>query len=263
VGVLRGHGDSPSIRRRSFIEFETPACLWFNESMPTVLITGANRGLGLEFARQYSADGWQVVATCRAPDTASELQALASRSGGRVRVLPMDVTDAASIRSAAAALGGETIDLLLNNAGVGGPPNQRLGGLDYAAWSRVLDVNTLGPVRVTEAFVENVARSDRRLIVTVTSGMGSLEDNTSGGSYAYRTSKTAVNMAMKSLAIDLAPRGIICVVVNPGWVRTDLGGPRGRMSPPESIEAVRSVIAALEPKDSGKFFNYNAKPYAW
>jgi NAD(P)-dependent dehydrogenase (short-subunit alcohol dehydrogenase family) len=251
------------MRRRSFIEFETRACLWFNESMPTVLITGANRGLGLEFARQYSADGWRVIATCRAPDSAADLKRLASASGGGTRVLPMDVTDAESISSAAAAVGGEAIDLLLNNAGVGGPPKQRLGGLDYAAWSRVLDVNALGPVRVIEAFVENIARSDRRLIVTVTSGMGSLEDNTSGGSYAYRTSKTAVNMAMRSLAIDLAPRGIVCVVVNPGWVRTDLGGPRGKMSPSESIEAVRSVIAALGPDDSGKFLNYDGKPYPW
>jgi NAD(P)-dependent dehydrogenase (short-subunit alcohol dehydrogenase family) len=237
--------------------------VWFNESMATVLITGANRGLGLEFVRQYSADGWRVIATCRAPDSAAELKRLANASAGGVRVLAMDVTDAASINSAAAAVGDEPIDLLLNNAGVGNPPKQHVGSLDYAAWRRVLDVNTLGPMRVTGAFLENVARSDRKLIVTVTSGMGSLEDNTSGGSYAYRSSKAGVNMVMKNLAIELAPRGIICVVVNPGWVRTDLGGPRGRMTPSESIAAVRSVIAALGPKDSGKFLNYDGKPYPW
>lgn len=231
--------------------------------MPEVLVTGANRGLGLEFARQYAADGWWVFAACRVPDAAKELRRLAAGSEGRIRVLPMDVTDAASVRNVAAALGGEAIDLLLNNAGVGGPPKQRLGSLDYAAWGKVLEVNTLGPMRVIEALLENVARSQRKLIVTITSGMGSIADNTSGGSYAYRSSKAAVNIVMKSLAVDLAPRGVTCVVLNPGWVRTDLGGPRGTLSPAESVTAVRSVIASLGPEDSGRFLNYNGEPYPW
>jgi NAD(P)-dependent dehydrogenase (short-subunit alcohol dehydrogenase family) len=231
--------------------------------MPTILVTGANRGLGLEFARQYAAEGWQVFAGCRAPPTAKELQRIAAESSGRVRVLEMDVTDAASVRGAAAGLKGEAIDLLLNNAGVGGPPGQWVGGLDYAAWAGVLDTNTLGPMRVVEAFLENVAKSRLKQVVTITSGMGSLEDNTSGGSYAYRSSKAAVNMVMKSLSIDLASRGITCVVVNPGWVRTDMGGSRGTLSPTESIQALRSVIAALKPEDSGKFLNYTGKPYPW
>jgi NAD(P)-dependent dehydrogenase (short-subunit alcohol dehydrogenase family) len=231
--------------------------------MPTVLVTGANRGLGLEFARQYAAEGWQVVAACRAPNAANELQRLAAQSAGRIRVLGMDVTDTASVRAAAAELKDEAIDLLLNNAGVGGPRNQRLGSLDYAAWARVLDTNTLGPMRVVEACLENVAKSRLKQIVTVTSGMGSIEDNTSGGSYAYRSSKAAVNMVMKSLAIDLEPRGITCVVMNPGWVRTDMGGPSGKLSPAESIKALRSVISALRPEDSGKFLNHTGKPYPW
>ncbi len=229
----------------------------------TVLVTGANRGLGLEFVRQYAADGWRVFAACRAPHAAKELKMLAAGSDGRIRVQPLDVTDAASVEQAAAALGGEAIDLLLNNAGVGGPPKQRLGSLDYAAWSRVLEVNTLGPMRVIEALLENVARSQRKLIVTITSGMGSIADNTSGGSYAYRSSKAAVNIVMKSLAVDLTPRGITCVVLNPGWVRTDLGGPRGTLSPAESVTAVRSVIASLGPQDSGSFLNYDGKPFPW
>jgi NAD(P)-dependent dehydrogenase (short-subunit alcohol dehydrogenase family) len=229
----------------------------------TILVTGANRGLGLEFARQYAAEGWQVYAACRTPNAAKELQRIAAESGGRIRVLEMNVTDTASVRAASAGLKGEAIDLLLNNAGVGGPPNQRLGSLDYEAWAKVLDVNTLGPMRVVEAFLDNVAKSRLRQIVTITSGMGSIGDNTSGGSYAYRSSKTAVNMVMKSLAIDLAPRGITCVVMNPGWVRTDMGGPGGKISPAESIKAIRSVIAALRPEDSGKFLNYTGKPYPW
>jgi len=231
--------------------------------MPTMLITGANRGLGLEFARQYAAEGWQVFATCRAPRAAKELQRIAAESGGRVRVIEMDVTDAASVRAAADGLKGEAIDLLLNNAGVGGPPGQRIGGLDYAAWAKVLDTNTLGPMRVVEAFLENVARSRLKQVVTITSGMGSLEDNTSGGSYAYRSSKAAVNMVVRSLALDLKSRGVTCVVMNPGWVRTDMGGSRGTLSPEESIRSIRSVIAALRPEDSGKFLNYNGKPYPW
>ncbi len=231
--------------------------------MPTVLVTGANRGLGLEFARQYAADGWQVIAACRDPDSARELRKLADGSGGRIRILAMNVADAASVRTAAAALAGEAIDLLLNNAGVGGPPGQKLGSLDYPAWLKVLDVNALGPMRVVEALLDNVAQSERRLVVTITSAMGSIADNRSGGSYAYRSSKAAVNMVMKSLALDLAPRGISCVVMHPGWVRTDMGGAGGKLSPPESVAAVRKVIAGLGPQDSGTFLNYDGQPYPW
>ncbi|MEX2151317.1 MAG: SDR family oxidoreductase [Steroidobacteraceae bacterium] len=231
--------------------------------MPTVLITGANRGLGLEFVRQYSAEGWRVFAACRAPHEASELQQLVAGSSGRIRVVEMDVTDTASVRAAAAGLKGEAIDLLLNNAGVGGPGGQQLGNLDYAAWARVLDANTLGPMRVSETFLENVAKSRERKIVTITSGMGSIEDNSSGGRYAYRSSKAAVNMVMKSLAVDTAPQGITCIVIHPGWVRTDMGGPDGNLDPAESIQAMRSVIAKLRPEDSGRFLNYTGKPYPW
>ncbi len=230
---------------------------------PTVLVTGANRGLGLEFARQYAADGWQVHAACRAPNAAKELQKAAAASGGHIHLLAMDVTDTTSVRSAAGALGGEAIDLLVNNAGVGGPRDERIGRLDYRAWERVLDVNTLGPMRVAEAFVDNVAKGREKKIVTITSGMGSIADNTSGGSYAYRSSKAAVNMVVKSLSLDLAPRGIICIVMNPGWVRTDMGGPRGTLAPADSIRAMRQVIAGLTPEDTGRFFNYNGKNYAW
>lgn len=231
--------------------------------MPTVLVTGANRGLGLEFARQYAAAGWQVIATCRAPEAATDLQKLASESGRRIRILGMNVTDTASVRAAAAALKDEAIDLLLNNAGVGGPPGQQLGNLDYAAWARVLDTNTLGPMRVVEAFLDHISKGQRKQIVTITSTMGSIEDNASGGRYAYRSSKAAVNMVMKSLAVDLAPRGITCVVVHPGWVRTDMGGPGGKLTPVESIRALRSLIDAIKPEDAGRFFNYDGKPYPW
>jgi NAD(P)-dependent dehydrogenase (short-subunit alcohol dehydrogenase family) len=140
--------------------------------MPSTLITGANRGLGLEFARQYLGDGWQVYATCRNPATASELRRLAENSDDKLRILAMDVTDPASIQAAATELDGEAIDLLLNNAGVIGPQGQAIGNIDYKAWVQVFAINTMGPMRVSEAFVEHVARSNRKLIVTLTSGNG-------------------------------------------------------------------------------------------
>ena len=230
--------------------------------MPSTLITGANRGLGLEFAKQYLADNWQVFAACRDPSSASDLRRIADGSG-KLQVLSMDVSDLANVRAAAVELKGKPIDLLLNNAGIGGPRGQTIGNIDYETWARVLDVNTLGPIRGAEAFVDNVAQSERKLIVTITSGMGSIGDNTSGGAFAYRSSKAAVNMVMRSLAIDLAPRGITCVVVNPGWVQTDMGGQHARLTAADSVAAMRRLIDRLGPAQSGKFFNYDGREYAW
>ena len=188
---------------------------------------------------------------------------MADTSDHQLRIMPLDVTDSATIKAAAIELDGQAIDLLLNNAGVMGPRGQTIGNIDYDAWAKVLDANTVGPMRVAEAFVDNVASSDRKLIVTLTSGMGSLADNTSGGSIAYRSSKAAVNMVMRSLAIDLAPRGITCVVVNPGWVQTEMGGPHARISPAESVTKLRHLIDTLGPTQSGKFFNYDGREYPW
>ncbi|MGH6811432.1 MAG: SDR family oxidoreductase [Methylocella sp.] len=231
--------------------------------MPSVLIAGGNRGLGFEFAKQYAADGWRVYAACRDPSNASDLLALAETRQGIVEVLALDVTDLASARSAAAKLDDRPVDLLLNNAGIGGPPRQTIGAIDYGSWAKVLDVNTMGPMRVTEAFADNVTRSDRKLVVTITSGMGSLAGNTSGGAIAYRSSKAAVNMVMRSLAIDLAPRGISCVLVSPGWVRTGMGGGDATLAPAESVAALRRLIETLGPTQSGKFFRYDGREYAW
>ena len=231
--------------------------------MPSTLITGANRGLGLEFTRQYAAEGWKVYAACRDPRSASELRRLADTCDHNIRVIGLDVTDLASVKSAAARLDGQAIDLLLNNAGIGGARGQTVGNIDYKEWAKVLDVNTIGPMRVSEAFVDHVARSKRKLIVTLTSGMGSIADNTSGGSIAYRTSKAAVNMVTRSLAIDLAPLGITCVVVNPGWVLTDMGGPHATMTSAESVKRLRDLIETLGPAQSGKFFNHDGHEYPW
>jgi NAD(P)-dependent dehydrogenase (short-subunit alcohol dehydrogenase family) len=229
----------------------------------TVLITGANRGLGLEFARQYAADGWRVVAACRDPQAAEALQRLARESDGRLTPLALDVAAAGSAQQAARQVGSAAVDILINGAGIYGQRHQATGSVDYEDWTRVLKVNTMGPLRVLEAFLENVARSTRRLVVTITSGMGSLADNTSGGSIPYRTSKAAVNMVMRTAAIDLAQRGVSCVLINPGWVKTDMGGPGARLTPQASIGAMRQLIDKLGPSDSGRFYNYDGHEYPW
>ena len=231
--------------------------------MPTVLITGANRGIGLEFARQYLAERWRVFAACREPESANELETAGRGAGKALTVVKMDVTDAESVRGAARLLEDEAIDVLINCAGIAGTSRQKVGSVDYPSWARVLDVNTMGPLRVLEAFTDHIARSDRKLALTLTSGMGSIADNTSGGSLAYRTSKAAVNMAMRTAAIDLAPRAITCVLINPGWVRTDMGGAQATLTPEQSVTAMRRLIERLGPKDSGKFYNHDGREYPW
>ncbi len=227
--------------------------------MPTALITGANRGIGLEFSRQYAAMGWRVIATCHDPGSAADLKSIS----GDVSVEAMDVSDYANIQSLAKSLKREAIDVLVNNAGIHGPRPSRVGGIDYDAWAEVLKINTMGPMKVSEAFVEHVARSDLNTIVTITSKMGSIADNESGGAYPYRSSKAAVNAVMKSLAVDLRPRGITVVVFHPGWVATDMGGPSAPVGPDESVAGMIKTISKLKLSDSGKFLNYDGKKVAW
>ena len=227
--------------------------------MPTVLITGASRGLGLEFARQYAGDGWPVIATCRDPDTAAELKSL----DGQVDIHALDVTDRVAIGDLARTLESQPVDLLLNNAGVYGPRDLDFGEIDFDGWAHVLRVNTLAPLAVSECFVDHVAASGLKLIVAITSRMGSVALNETGGSYLYRSSKAALNAAMKSLSLDLKPRGITVAVLHPGWVRTDMGGPGASIDAPVSISGLRRVIAGLGPRDSGKFFNHDGEEIPW
>jgi NAD(P)-dependent dehydrogenase (short-subunit alcohol dehydrogenase family) len=227
--------------------------------MPSVLVTGANRGLGLEFVRQYALDRWTVLAACRDPARAKHLTELAGTA--EITVLPLDVTDASSARRAAATVSAP-VDVLINCAGIMGE-NSPPGEMNYDSWLETLNVNTLGPYRIVEAFLGHLVRGNRKLIVTITSGMGSLADNTSGRWIPYRSSKAAVNMVMRSLAIDLAPRGVTSVVMNPGWVRTDMGGPNATLSPKDSVAALRRTIDTLGPDHSGKFYNLDGREFAW
>ena len=219
--------------------------------MPTVLISGANRGIGLEFARQSAADGWTVIGTARHLDQADELRATGAE------ILPLDIADAASIAALAQALGDCPIDLLFANAGIYGATN-----LDPAAWLDVLRVNAIGPTLFAQALRANVAASDLKRMVAVTSGMGSIAE-TGGGHIPYRTSKAALNMAWKNLAIEYAKDGITVGVINPGWVQTDMGGPGAAIAPTQSVTGIRSVIDALTPADTGRFLSWNAKDIPW
>jgi NAD(P)-dependent dehydrogenase (short-subunit alcohol dehydrogenase family) len=235
--------------------------------MSTVLITGANRGLGLEFATQYAREGWHVYATCRKAMDLPAIQALESL--GQVEGHVLDVSDHAAIDALSASLANASIDVLLNNAGLFGPKahaeqdlRQSFGHMDYDIWQSVLRVNLMAPLKMMEAFVEQVARSDQRKMVSISSTEGSIA-GAGGGIYAYKSSKAALNMIMSNAARDLADRGISTMAICPGWVRTRMGGDGGMLEAPESIAAVRKLIAGLKPKRSGSFVEYSGKtvPY--
>ncbi|MBI1985860.1 MAG: SDR family oxidoreductase [Rhodospirillales bacterium] len=227
--------------------------------MQTVLITGASRGIGLEFARQYAADGWRVIAGCRKPANAKALKAVT----GKVAVEKLDVDDPASVRALSRKYAKDAIDVLINNAGIYGPRGMTMTTIDYDAWEQVLRTNTMAPLRVAAAFLPQVARSRKKIIATVTSWMGSIAANEAGGHYVYRSSKAAVNAVMKSLSIDVKAKGVIVAVLHPGWVKTDMGGPDATIEAPESVKGMRAVIAKLKKKDSGHFFNYDGTPMPW
>jgi len=228
-----------------------------DQTAKTVLITGANRGLGLEFARQYADAGWKVIGTARAPEKATELRELG------VRVMQLDVTDAASVANLATALKDQPIDLLINNAGMANRDGMSFETLSFDGVEQVLAVNTIGPMRVTRALLPNLRLGSTKLIVSISSGLGSIADNTRGGYYGYRESKAALNMFNRSLAANLADEGFTCVVMSPGWVRTDMGGPEADLSPEESIAGMRSVIGGLAAKDNGTFQSWDGTIVAW
>jgi NAD(P)-dependent dehydrogenase (short-subunit alcohol dehydrogenase family) len=221
------------------------------------LITGANRGIGLEFVRQLTARGDTVTALARDPEAATELAALAASSRGRIRLLAAQLDDDASVRRAAAdpAVASAALDLLINNAGTMGKM-QSLADLDLDDVKRTFDVNALGPIRVTRAFLPHLLRAETRRVVHVTSGMGSIADNASGGAYGYRMSKAALNMANKSMSRDFAAQRLCCVVINPGWVQTDMGGGGAPTPVAESVRSMLAKIDALGPQDSGRFLDY-------
>ena len=226
--------------------------------MSTVLITGTNRGLGLEFVRQYSLDGWDVIACCRHPSQAPKLNAISAASDGHVRVEELDVLDGGRMDSLGRQLRGQAIGVLINNAGVLGPrrgPGQKFGNMHYGEWMKVLATNTFAPMKLAEVLVEQVAASDQKKIVTIT--------KTDGGAYAYASSKAAVNMVMTTMAKDLEERGIIVAMLCPGNVKTDMGGPDANVEREDSVAGMRQRIAELTLKKTGTFTRYNGDSVAW
>jgi NAD(P)-dependent dehydrogenase (short-subunit alcohol dehydrogenase family) len=222
----------------------------------TWIVTGGNRGIGLEFVRQLQARGEDVIATARDPEAATELCELG------VRVEQLDVADPVSVAGFAALLEGESVDVLLNNAGAMERAGE-LGSIDYDTLRRQFDVNTLGPLRMIEAALPALRLGGRKLIATLTSKMGSITDNTSGGSYAYRTSKTALNMVNRSVSVDLAGEGFTCVVLHPGWVQTAMGGENAPLDVAASVTGMLKVLDGADAGHNGRFFNYDGEELPW
>ena len=227
-----------------------------DDQAPTVLITGANRGLGLEFARQYSQDGWNVIGTARKPGDANKLKATGAQ------VLQLDVLDRDSVDAMAGLLEGRPIDLLINNAGIF-PRVSAIREIDLDDYGRTLAVNTIGPVRVTQALLDNLRRGDKKQVVNMSSALGSIGDNSRGGFYGYRESKAALNMFTKTLAAELGPDGFIRLAIHPGCVATDMDGPNAPLTPEQSVSAMKAVLDGLDADDNGRYRAYTGEEVPW
>ncbi|MBL6853646.1 MAG: SDR family oxidoreductase [Alphaproteobacteria bacterium] len=229
--------------------------------MTTVLVTGANRGLGLEFVRQYAEDGADVIACCREPEKAAALNALA-KSKKSVTVMALDVRDPKSVKALKDRVGDTPIDIVINNAGISGPRGRTEGDFPFEANLQVFAVNSLAPVMVAYALRENLKAGKEKKLVTITSQLGSIA-NHGGGASAYNASKAAVNSFMHGLSKSWAKDGIRVGIFHPGWVSTDMGGASAPVTPPQSVSGLRARIAELNEKNSGRFVDYQGKDLPW
>jgi NAD(P)-dependent dehydrogenase (short-subunit alcohol dehydrogenase family) len=230
--------------------------------MANVVITGANRGIGLELTRQYAGAGDRVYAFARAPAKADALNELAASSDGRVTVVAMDVGDAQSIIAGARDIGDTPVDILINNAGIMGGREQSLDNIDFDNWIEAFTVMTIGPFRVAQAFLKNLEAAKNPKIMTVTSQLGA-STWPYGGTYIYSSAKAGVNRVMQILALDLKSKNIIVGLIHPGWVKTDMGSEQADIMPSESASGIRNVIASLSIADSGKFYKWNGEIHPW
>lgn len=235
----------------------------------TWLVTGANRGIGLEYVRQVAAAGDKVIATARKPADACELIALKAEFPDRVDIEELDTGDAQSVAAIAEGLNGIPIDILVNNAGLYGgswsTDSQRQTPLlmDYVLWEEIMRVNVMGPFQLIVALLPNLVASDRRLVVNMSSDLGSIANNTQGQSHAYRSSKAALNMITRGLAIDLAEQGISIISMAPGWTKTDLGGDAAQWETADSVANQIKVIQTAKPEQSGGFINLLGNEVPW
>jgi NAD(P)-dependent dehydrogenase (short-subunit alcohol dehydrogenase family) len=222
----------------------------------TVVVTGANRGIGLEYARQLKAKGYTVIGTARKPGDAGDLKAVADR------VEALDVADPTSVAAFAQRLDGTPVDILINNAGIFPREDVTLDKVDFDAFERTLAVNTFGPLRVTQALMPNLRAGERKTVIGMSSGLGSIE-RSNGRWYAYRSSKTALNQVNKILSEEFRDDGFIFTVVHPGWVQTDMGGANATYTVSESVAGLIDVIEGLGPEDNGKFYDLKGEPIPW
>ena len=231
--------------------------------MTTVLITGANRGIGLEHARRYASRGVKVFATARNVAEADDLHALAREHAGAVTILPYDALDLGAPAALKAAIGDAPLDLMLANAGVIGGRAQSFGAVDVDDVLETFRANALAPLKLAEALADNVARSERKVMAFQSSLMGSIDDNGSGGYYAYRLSKVSLNMIARGVSRDLGGRGVLSVALHPGFVRTRMGGPHARISVEQCVEGQQKILDNLTKDQSGRFFNYDGRELPW
>ena len=230
--------------------------------MSKIFITGANRGIGLELTRQFAASGWDVLACARNPADATELSALQT-TYPRICIHELNVTNYEQLDQLALQLGDEAIDVLVNNAGILSPRAQFPEHVDPAGWRQILEVNTIAPLMIVRAFLPHLSRGNKKLIANLSSAVGSIAENTSGGSYFYRSSKSALNQVSKSLSVDLADRGITVLLLHPGWVMTEMGGPSAMITTQVSAAGLKEVIESATPEQSGHFYRYNGEEIPW
>jgi len=231
--------------------------------MKTVLITGSNRGIGLEFVRQYINEGWQVIACCRNTESAHQLNNIKDSNSNRLIIHKLDVSNFKMIEELASTLHDTPIDLLINNAGIYGGNNNTFGSIDYQDWTNAFVINTMAALKIAESFVSNIECSNIKKMVFLSSQMGSISDNGSGQSYIYRSTKTALNSVVKSLSIDLKHKGIKVLTLHPGWVLTDMGGTNAQITTEESVKSIKNIIDNMNMNNSGSFLDYEGKTILW
>ncbi len=231
--------------------------------MPSILITGANRGLGLEMTKQYLQDGCQVIACCRSPSKASELIDLENKAKGQLRILELDVNDANAISSLPSRLQNQSIDILINNAGILKTLSKNLDDISSEAWLESFRVNTIAPALIAKSLSGLIAAGQQKIIVNLSSHLGSISLASDPTYLLYGSSKAALNYVTKSLAVELKSSGIMVISIHPGWVKTDMGGDNAQLMPAESVAGIRKVLKNLTLKQSGAFYDYSGKiiPY--
>jgi NAD(P)-dependent dehydrogenase (short-subunit alcohol dehydrogenase family) len=228
----------------------------------SILITGTNRGIGLEFVKHYIKNNEKVIATCRNRNSAKDLLELENTTNN-LSLVELDVSNPNSINNFTSKIAGLPIDTFISNAGVSGPKNIEFGNFDAKEWLDVFNINTIAPLLITQKILKNLRLGKDKKLAFISSKVGSIEDNTSGGMYIYRTSKTALNQVIKSLSIDFKEENFIVVALHPGWVQTDMGGPNALIDTKTSVKGLIEVIDNLTPKNSGKFYNYDGSPIPW